>query len=774
MWQHTRNDVDRRDLHDMRPIRAHRWFPAIRIVLVLLIAVSSALLPALVLAQPAGPRPLVTELSVSGKRNPTDGTIKFAPLEIPVYAEGPAERSKIFQPGDLVGAVAGPGPSGFVYVAAYDASLASATVVTVPLEIRGLTAAGTYVGQVDVTNNVDEKDAVKLTVIISDATEEAVKPLVLVTELSVSGERDPDSGSIKFTPLEIPVYAAGSAERSKIFQPGDLVGAVAGPGPSGFAYVAAHDTSRASASVVTVPLEIRGLTAAGTYVGQVDVTNNVDEKDAVKLTVIISDATEETVKSLVTDLAVKGVHIPFEKQMIYDPIVIPVPAPGTGWVMTATEVLVGVVSGPGQMGNVYRVTCGEPVPVGNITDVTPICLQIRGLGAAGTYTGQADLRTLGDGADIVKLTVTINDHIIFAILASAIGVLIAAAALWLGGGLVPYLEMSGRARTLEEQIKALNGQNEPARHGYTIAFAEYFKSFWNDFNDYKWRLIWDKTSEDYKALVELLDEVEADIDRFENEFDPALAKLSAKKDVFLAFLSTDPLGLGASVSPPLAKVVAQHLVGTPLPIGKLQPRLDTWQALADLMQTWMDMVASIKRYTDWAEQLDPKLTQPKDKDSLIYVKTKLAEARHELYDVSVTQDLTTLRTQKELDDVYRILAQLGSRYAVWVPAVSPVILTKGMRVPDFSAFTDISLPIEAILEPEKAPPELLIGMRWVTDLVLALFALVVAVFTGLQANYFGKVFGAPQDYFAMLLLGGGAQAAITGIVAVVERLFKRG
>ena len=54
MWQHTRHDVDRRDLQIMRPIRAHRWFLAIRIVLVLLIAMSSALLPVLVLAQPAG------------------------------------------------------------------------------------------------------------------------------------------------------------------------------------------------------------------------------------------------------------------------------------------------------------------------------------------------------------------------------------------------------------------------------------------------------------------------------------------------------------------------------------------------------------------------------------------------------------------------------------------------------------------------------------------------------------------------------------------------
>ena len=65
------------------------------------------------------------------------------------------------------------------------------------------------------------------------------------------------------------------------------------------------------------------------------------------------------------------------------------------------------------------------------------------------------------------------------------------------------------------------------------------------------------------------------------------------------------------------------------------------------------------------------------------------------------------------------------------------------------------------------------GLNQIIKWALLLFAAIVAVFTGLQAYYFGKAFGAPQDYIAMLLLGGGAQAAIAGLIVAAERLINR-
>ena len=490
-----------------------------------------------------------------------------------------------------------------------------------------------------------------------------------MTELSVSGERSPD-GSIKFTPLEIPVYVERPEEIANIFRQDALVGAVAGPGPSGLVYVVAYTASLTFTNVVTVPLEIKELTATGTYLGQVDVTDNNDEKDAVKLTVVIADATEEAVKPLVTDLSVKGFRDLLTQQVAYGAIVVPLPAPGTGWTTTTIETPVGAVSGPGQMGTVRQITCSDSSATSGMTGVTPICLDIDGLNATGTYAGQADLRVLGDGADVVKLAVTVSDEIGWAILASVAGVIIASIVLWLAGSRVRYLDMSSRARDLAKQIKDLNDQREPARKDYTIASDEYFKAFWKQFHRYSARLIWDTASEDYKALVKLLDNVDADISRFQNDLVPALKSLEDKDREFNVFLRTDPLGQGVDKRPPLTNDVVRHFKGTSLPIGQLQARLDTWKALIDLMQTWMTMSTAISCYRQWIELLKSHLGP--DDELLAYVNAKLTEVSDELYRISTVQDLASLSVQKEIEEVYGILAEWGGQYSVPKPEVLPV------------------------------------------------------------------------------------------------------
>lgn len=584
--------------------------------------------------------------------------------------------------------------------------------------------------------------------------------------------------------FDVPLKAEADKEALDVPKTGACIGIVYSEGRLGRVYVDG-DPEDPKEGVLLLPVRVEGLEVPGTYKGTVSVTG--EDTEAIKLTVNVKEAAGP----IVTDISVSGTRNPWRKSVSFEEgiqVKFHVPGEGQNPTFFETDTFVGAVSRPDQVLDVRITDCNDQPATD--TDIETACLQIDGLNEPGEYKGKVDVTNNDSDGDFVNLTITVTDALIWAILASALGVILAALVAWITQGLRPWLGMKARARKLEKQVdKPSLACKTPPEHPYHITAD--FKTFRDEYNKYKRRLIWDTSSKEYQGLVEMLDSMAEAIKSYCEDFGPRLTKLQAKLKAFRRFLEKEPLvKYVEETHPTLVKVVAAQLSPTNdkkgIPIDKVQVRLDYWKGLSGVIDQWMNMAAVIYRYDKWITNLRELSLLGEDRVEVNYVEARLREAAHEMYEATSAADLEAMRTKQELDTVYHTLARLSGKYEdedtkVWVkpqrPSDIPVVTLA--KVEERESLQEYIIEVlrgfdfdigEAI---EEAPPRLLIRARWGLDLALLGFALTVAVFAGLQAKYFGQTFGMSTDYLEMLLLGGGAGALGAGLVAIVGRLFQQ-
>jgi hypothetical protein len=97
-----------------------------------------------------------------------------------------------------------------------------------------------------------------------------------------------------------------------------------------------------------------------------------------------------------------------------------------------------------------------------------------------------------------------------------------------------------------------------------------------------------------------------------------------------------------------------------------------------------------------------------------------------------------------------------------------------MPTPTWGIIRKISEALEsatAFRDVEEAPLEFLIATRWLLDAGLYVFGFAVAVFTILNAVYFGKTFGSGTDYIKLMFFTGATHATVVASVAAALNRF---
>jgi hypothetical protein len=822
----------------------------------------------------------------------TGSSFRTVRFELPLAVDGDANTLPI---SGTIGIVrSDKGHLGYVKVDSEWYRWQGGEVVLLPVRIDELDAPGTYEGTVDLTAHNDDKDALQLKVTVTD-------PATLVaTDIDIAVTGPPFEGiAVPFRKSEdgtAPAFFGSGSDSDK------LVGFVIGPDQAvGKVYVTpckAQPDQPVDEDIKFVCLRIAELDTPGTYKGEVDVTDN-DVLDALTLTVTVPNEA----KPLVTKITARGIRIwsigiPRITGLRRIEVPLRANADGQSPKFFEHDEIVGGISGADQVGKVFRAKCrGEDVPFDKV------CLEVKGLGKPGEYTGKVDVTNNNDDSDAFDLTVAVTDWIVWPILVSLCGIAFAFVTMVFFQGWKPRVDLGKRRKERKKEIESENhyacgkvgepvtiharGKNWSAgtkivfswgsspvtldhevsvddegtwwasfdilgawvvegcnvvtanaetgsdsaralfvgdcarwkeewanwnkppaddaptlaigttRRSYRIRVDEHFANFDDHFDEYKKRLIWDTSSEDYQHMTKMLDTVQADIKRFREQFGPTLAGLEKQLEELQEFLAAAPLVYPERVPQPtdeeekvpdLVKSVAAQLRGTDIPIGKLQERLDLWADQIKLMKRWRGLAIAHKRYTMWVAKLESKVDDP-EKEVIARIKHKLAEVRHEMYVVAAAEDLTTLRIPRELDAVYRRLARLGSKYGVWVTLedaekkINKAIDEGREDSKDggWLAFDGILERVKEILRDAKAvvtgveelPLERLARVSRLLDVMQVVFAIFVAVFTALQSKYFVPNFGAWYEYVALFLFFAGGEAALVGVLQVVGRLFER-
>lgn len=639
---------------------------------------------------------------------------------------------------------------------------------------------GSYAGLLSVSGKEAGLISREVTVAGPKATTQPVKASA-VGEMAVTATLTGEA--IK---LALPFKAPGALASLKLPEVGIRIGVVYANGHLGTVHVDGIPEEPQD-GILLLPARIEGLDLPGSYKGTVNLTGVDDDEVALTLTLT------EGSKPLAAKVSATGIRNPWTRSVRFkDGLRVPfhVPKDSPGPELYPAGSYVGAVSGAEQIRDV-RLCTEQPEAAG---ELQAVCLEVSGLAKPGKYTGLVDVTDNELDIDGIELSLTVRDALIWAILASAAGILIAALVMWLGQGLRPWLGMKARAAKLERKDEGQVPMCEGAQqHPYLVSATADLADFREGYDTYKRRLMWNTASEEYLGLVKALDAVDTAYQLFCKKVGPEWARLRARLDQFEAFLDKQPLAKYTDEPfPVLAAVVTAHVAPPEgkrvIPAAKLQERLDAWKGLIDLMDRWTSMAAAVYRYDRWIEQLRQLSLPGEDRAELHFLEGRLREAVHEMFEAVSSASLVAAQTGQELGAVYQALARLSGKYEaqyadqgvkLWVKPVAP----DGIPVRALEAWVDwgdrlrkmVEAMVDKVLGEPEAPARIkrLIGARWTLDIILLLFALAIAVFTGLQADYFDKAFGTGTDYAKFLLLGGGAQALVAGLATIAERLWQR-
>jgi hypothetical protein len=220
--------------------------------------------------------------------------------------------------------------------------------------------------------------------------------------------------------------------------------------------------------------------------------------------------------------------------------------------------------------------------------------------------------------------------------------------------------------------------------------------------------------------------------------------------------STSPLLQGG----PLASFADYD--NTRLKVNEATMLLVSWHALHD------QLVAAQKL----AEQIKQKNPTGVKKARLEAANAKLDGVRHTLWTAKDADALSDLNAETNLNQAQQALAELTGLLklppphgAEWHPATSG---GAGSVAAAVAATNPVQAPEVAQIDWE-AEAKRFRKHRLSGDLLVAGFAAIAGLITGLNELYFGDTFGG-LDYVAALLWGFGAETALAGLVAALDRL----
>jgi hypothetical protein len=405
--------------------------------------------------------------------------------------------------------------------------------------------------------------------------------------------------------------------------------------------------------------------------------------------------------------------------------------------------------------------------------VLPIRLEANS--ATGTYAGTVDLATGEADPSTVTLKVEASDGLRWALAAVLLGLLGAALLTWIVEKWLPRRDLRDRARDLLEHYRK---KKEAFDEVYGARFPGYRPDEANvrryqaavDASITRWskdNLLVDREGEDFKRVVTMLQEAEADADLFGDPegFGAELTKLAAARDAFTAAFPR--------TAPKFMRLAVDRLTGKPLPVGGATAVAAEAQAYVALSTEWTELAVRVKRLDLWIELLRKKTLTGPDEAKLDAGAEKVGVARQQLLDVEDAEQLAEWGLGRKLERAYQDLTGPGLRQRIWYPTQEDVAARP--FEPRARVTFGVGAGIAAIAHEIGgfAATGLDRSARSLVQLLVLGIGLVTAILAGLPTVFSDATFGSWSDYLAAFALGAASGAGAKGIFEVWQRLRRR-
>jgi hypothetical protein len=454
----------------------------------------------------------------------------------------------------------------------------------------------------------------------------------------------------------------------------------------------------------------------------------------------------------------------------------------------ANDVLLGVLQNEGDRARVYKAGAGSAS-----RGVFSLPIRIEGANKAGTYSGTLDIAGTGKADEAVKMKLKVTDSLWW-----PIGTILAGAAIVF---LPMALSQRWRIRwRLWRRRRKLKEKYEDAEASFLAFYCEAtFKDYRRPsdtairkraeeirvaLRDYgRDNFLFDRTSEEFKKIVRVLEATEADAAKFgaKEGFGKTLADLEDEMKGLSRFLAKNRDFAGKREKPAFVGSAIDLLKGGQLAVGAATVKGAEAERYTALSKRWQPIAKELKRYESWARRLAESADQmPVDDRRMLHAAgAEVSEAKNDLFAALTAADLDAVATDEELRAAYGRIAYLGERYAV--PERPPLeegeadvaeakTETRSLGASLFGGWLS-SATFQEI--PTALGEAFERSVRWLADAATIGFAVATGVIVGLTALYADGTFGTWKDYLTALGLGGGAGIISKGLVDAITQVRRR-
>jgi hypothetical protein len=422
---------------------------------------------------------------------------------------------------------------------------------------------------------------------------------------------------------------------------------------------------------------------------------------------------------------------------------------------------------------------------GNDTAPTAV-IQIEGLSSAGTYEGNINLTGAQDKTSPALLTLTAKDLVIWPILTIIVGIGLA----WTAKRYVGVLRIAWELRKQEAEIGAT--LREAQRNFSDLAVGEPFSTYsiaedvaakrraiigHLDSLDKTWTTSVDKDP-NYEAITLALPLLQAQLAQW-----PALASACVSLKVSIegaskhidksVMIPTGVLGL-----PTLLTSAKGQLDGKPIATAEVAPLSKAILDSAARVRAWDEANRyAVEISTEYKSLAIPGVAGQQNllgdvRNHLITVWGRLWRAITDDELAAITAaggdlDSAGIAIEQFVADTQRIADYAPNKPAAMFAPNGSNNLSIFRQLPE----SDYSLHLPA---DDTRRSELLRSTIRFGDTASAIFALIIALVTGLSANYWGRSFGTLQDYAVLFLWAAGTKVGLDIVTALTDRFVSSG
>jgi hypothetical protein len=404
-------------------------------------------------------------------------------------------------------------------------------------------------------------------------------------------------------------------------------------------------------------------------------------------------------------------------------------------------------------------------------------LSVESLPSAGRYEGEVNFGSSQDKNSTVTLSVVAKDFILWPILVTGFGILLA----W---GISRYTKVLRVVWTLRKQEADLGKsfaesqakfskatQDTPSRN-YSIA-ADLQKQRRNLLAllskiEAKWAPDL-TTDDDYKEATSQLQSLEAAIAQW-GQFGPALATLNDKLQQAESDIDASKVLLQGVGEPKLFSIVKSLLQGSSITIAALSAKMQDVQDKTKLLLQWMEANDEAKAATARLQDLPSEQPLTADQTSRRHgAETQLVTVWQHLWGGDLAAIDSVTASGGDLDTATAAIAQLEKELPRRERRVDLVSAPQAASVEELWGSLIIPSAARDLPASDTRRAALLRHSLWIGDRVATICALVIALLTGLSLKYFGQAFGTAEDYIGLFLWGAGTKATLDIITSIVGK-----